>query len=176
MRSAVLLVLLLTLMFTDAMPCQQQNNNGYYKFERKHILSYDFDRSNPKAWEVYLTYNGLCKRAKLQSFLKKDDEDSVKGICNGRGIRYRGIRDNLCISTETFTVYIVQSTKRNNWCVVQSLLQRERYVVVACDLDGNQCLPVHYQTQTNEPPQGGEICQPLTYRSWYRVEKWLLSK
>ncbi|ROL28504.1 hypothetical protein DPX16_1664 [Anabarilius grahami] len=176
MRSAVLLVLLVTLIFTDASPCQEWNNNGYYKFEHRHILSDKFDTNSLDAWTDYITNKRLCDRP-LQSFFEKDDEDRVKGICNGRGITYRGItyrgiRDNLCISTETFTVYIVQS-KRGK-CEVYSVEQRERYVVVACDIDGNQCLPVHYQTQTNEPPQGGEICQPPTSESWYSGDKeWL---
>lgn len=158
-------------MLTDASPCQEWNNNGYYKFKNKHILSYKFDTNSLDAWTDYIGNKDLCGRP-LQSFLEKDDESRVKGICNGRGIIYSGISDNLCISRETFTVYIVRS-KRGK-CEVYSVEKKERYVVVACDVDGNQCLPVHYETQTNEPPQGREICQPPTYSSWYSGdEEWV---
>ncbi|XDV19282.1 hypothetical protein PO909_024781 [Leuciscus waleckii] len=162
MRSALLLVLLVTLMFTDGWDHKSQKNNAYDDFKRKHIISDDFDTGCRVGWAEYLTKKKLCgtDRPELQSFLSKNKEDSIKNICNGEGIRDR---DNLCTSNKTFTVYTV-TKKQQQPCEVVTIDAIERYVVVACDVIVNQCLPVHYQTQTNTPPnQNGQICKPPTY-------------
>jgi len=174
MRSAVLLVLLVSLMFTDARsPCERSsNNNAYNQFRYKHILSYDFDTDSQDAWAKYLLEKGLCGRRPIQSFLRKNNVNSIINICNGKGIRDR---DNLCTSKDKFTVYTVQSKEYGNQCRV-FLEAIERYVVVACDVIDNQCLPVHYETQTDTPPdQNGWICQPTRYtlRNRFWDEEWL---
>ncbi|XDV19148.1 hypothetical protein PO909_024688 [Leuciscus waleckii] len=162
MRSAlllVLLVLLVTLMFTDAsFPCQRSwNNNAYDQFKYRHILSSSFNTKSRRAWAEYLTTNRLCGRAPRQSFLNKNYKESIINICNGEGVKDR---DNLCTSIRKFTVYIVQSSLSNGQCEVQVQSVRS-YVVVACEVIGNQCLPVHYGTQTNwRPDQNGQICRP----------------
>lgn len=164
MRSVVLLLLLVTLMFTDGweeFPCESVNdNNAYYNFEHKHILPSNFNTRSQSAWESYITRKGLCGRARQQSFLRKNDEDRVKGICHERGIRYSG---NKCISTSSLRVYIVKSYyDSNRKCKVRFWSERY-YVVVACDVVGNQCLPVHYQTQTTSRPYGNLPCGPRAY-------------
>ncbi|KAK7171205.1 hypothetical protein R3I94_001211 [Phoxinus phoxinus] len=176
MRSAVLLVLLVllvTLMFTDADPCTDRGgNNDYYRFKNRHIISSVFDKNDRNAWARYLTEKGLCgsDRPSRQSFLSRSNEKYITQICNGRGSKYSG---NLCISNNRFSVYIV--TKNNNpWsCEVQTIERNSYYVVVACNVVDNQCLPVHYQTQTDTPGHGA-ICRPPTNRQhhWYsRLEK-----
>jgi len=187
MRSAVLLVLLVSLMFTDGLdecvryrndqcekinnsPCLATlNNNAYAQFKRKHILSDVFDTNSLMDWSNYLIKQKLCgtDRPSQQSFVH--NENSIINICNGGGIRFRdrntnSYKDNLCTSRATFTVYIV--TKIQQWkpCVVVDVKVIQSYVVVACDVVGNKCLPVHYQTQTDTPPdQNDETCQPPTY-------------
>ncbi|KAI2663076.1 Angiogenin [Labeo rohita] len=141
-------------MFSDifsnwAHPCQRsRNNNAYNQFKRRHIISREFNTSQESAWADYLTRRNLCGRTHLQSFLHKNNTNSIKRICNGRGVRDT---QNLCISKRMFRVYIVKSTKRNGQCEVQ--LQTEYfYVIVACEVIGNRCLPVHYETQTNTEP------------------------
>ncbi|ROL43139.1 hypothetical protein DPX16_1777 [Anabarilius grahami] len=161
MRSAVLLLLLVTLMITDGweeFPCESvTDNNAYYKFEHKHILQSNFDTNSRSAWERYLTRNGLCGRAPQQSFLRKNNEDRVKGICHERGVRYSG---NMCISKSSLKVYIVRSHYDSNRKCRAHVRSRYYYVVVACDVVVNQCLPVHYQTQTTSRPSGNLPCGP----------------
>lgn len=151
-------------MFSDissnwAQPCQRsQNNNAYNHFKQRHILSRQFNTRRTSAWADYLTRTNLCGRTTLQSFLHKNDINSIKRICNGRGVRDRG---NLCISRRTFTVYIVESFLRNGRCEVNRLHHGEYYVVVACEVIENRCLPVHYERQRNTgPPRRGQICRP----------------
>ncbi|ROL28512.1 hypothetical protein DPX16_1672 [Anabarilius grahami] len=164
MRSAVLLLLLVTLMITDGweeFPCESVNdNNAYYSFQHKHILPSNFDTNSQSAWESYLKENGLCGRASRQSFLRKKDEDRVQGICHERGVRYSG---NMCISTRLLKVYIVESYYDSNRKCRAHVRSRYSYVVVACDVAGNQCLPVHYHGQTTSRPSGNVPCAPRAY-------------
>lgn len=176
MRTEVFLVLLMTLVSTDglnnvtfnrekrdlfsnsAYPCQRsQNNNAYNTFNRRHILSEDFDRNSERAWAFYLNRKGLCGRTPVQSFLSRRYSDRIKRICNGEGTRDTG---NLCISMRSFTVYIVESSVRYRECEVH--VRRENsYVSVACEVIDNECVPVHYEEQTNRrPSQRGQICRP----------------
>lgn len=178
MKAAVFLSLLITLshglnnvsfsngqpeMFADifpnwAHPCQRSlNNNAYNQFKRRHVLLRDFDTRRTSAWVDYLTTMNLCGRTRLQSFLRKNENDSIIRICNGRGVR-RG--HNLCTSQRRFTVYTVESALRNGRCEVQFQTERS-YVIVACEVIGNRCLPVHYERQTNTaPPRDGRTCRP----------------
>lgn len=141
----------------NSAPCLTSgNNNAYNIFEHQHILSYDFDRNSKQAWADYLNDMELCGRKPLQSFLPRYYTDSIKRICNGQGTE---VERNLCISTDMFLVYIVRSALVNNRCEVH-VRHRSFYVTVACDVIDNECLPVHYQTQTsNEPEQRGSICK-----------------
>lgn len=179
MRVAVLLLLSFTLsdglnnvslsndqleMFSDIFfnlphPCQRsRNNNAYNQFKRRHILSRQFNTRQTSAWADYLTGTHLCGRTTLQSFLHKNDNESIIRICNGRGVRDTG---NRCISRRTFTVYIVESFMRNGRCEVNRLHNAEYYVVVSCEVIANQCLPVHYVRQSNgRPSRSGQICRP----------------
>ncbi|KAL1272162.1 hypothetical protein QQF64_031178 [Cirrhinus molitorella] len=167
MSLAVFLLLLIPLVFTNGWdngrfgndrPCQRsQNNNAYNNFKHRHILAYDFNTSSRRAWGDYLTNQRLCGRTPRQSFLHNNYQSSIKRICNGRGVRVTG---NKCSSERRFKVYTVHSGFRNGVCEVN--LQTERsYVIVACEVIENHCLPVHYVTQTSRgPSQNGEICRP----------------
>ncbi len=180
MKAALFLLLLITLshglnnvsfsndqleVFADifsnwAYPCQRSlNNNAYKQFKRRHVLLRDFDTTRTSAWVDYLTTMDLCGRTHLQSFLRKNDIDSIKRICNGQGVRQRQSQ-NLCISKRRFRVYTVESAWKNGRCEVQ-LQTKRSYVIVACEVIGNRCLPVHYDKQTDtEPPQDGQTCRP----------------
>ncbi|KAA0712456.1 hypothetical protein E1301_Tti012943 [Triplophysa tibetana] len=159
MRLVVLLILFITLMFSDGDPCQSRwHNNAYNVFQNRHILRFQFDRHSPNAWENYLTRTNLCGRKLIQSFVRKDDELRIRKICTRRGFRYR---DNLCISSKRVKVYFVNSTLNNGHCHVHHLSYRSKYVIVACENVANICLPVHYHGQTfTPPPRGGKTCVP----------------
>ncbi|ROL43510.1 Apolipoprotein L3 [Anabarilius grahami] len=167
MKSAVVLMLFVTLVLSDGWdngtfsydkpemfpdkPCQKsKKNNAYNIFTQRHILQVDFDTNSIEAWAKYLTTKKLCGRTKTkpQSFLHYKDTDRIKGICNNRGT----IKEkNLCISDETFNVFIVQSSVRKGKCEV-SLSKGQYYVIVACDVINNRCLPVHYDGQNKKRP------------------------
>lgn len=157
-RMKVFLMLLMTLVFTHGLaPCQRhQDYSAYSNFTHRHILSENFDVNNQRDWVDYLNRTALCERVPIQSFLRGVDTNNIRSICNGQGIRDRG---NLCVSNRRFTVYIVESVLRNKQCQVIGLNHDEYYVIVACDIAGNQCLPVHYETQINNE-QHGPTCGP----------------
>ncbi|RXN37631.1 Carbonic anhydrase 14 [Labeo rohita] len=172
MRLAVLLLLFVPLVYTDGwdfgrfsndqsdmFPCQRsQNNNAYNNFKHRHILAYDFNTSSRHAWAAYLTRQCLCGRAPLQSFLHKNEQNSIVSICNGRGVRDTG---NKCISEGSFNVYTVRSSLEGNGECEVHLRTDRSHVIVACEVVENRCVPVHYETQTNRrPPRDGEICRP----------------
>lgn len=176
MRCAFLLLLLLAFsdglfqreMFSNrSFPCQSaRNNNAFNNFTRKHILTTSLSSRQTRAWADYLMAKRLCGREPLQSFLRKDDTDSVIRICNGRGVRYR---QNMCISKRSFTVYLVRSVLTDTRCEIQSIDKENSYVIVACEVIENRCLPVHYQGQNNSrPSRSGLICKPpeAQHRRW----------
>lgn len=177
MKSAVVLMLFVTLVLSDGWdkgtfsydkpemfpdkPCQKsKKNNAYDIFTQRHILQDDFDTNSIEAWAKYLTTKNLCGRTKTkpQSFLCRSDTNSIIGICNNRGT----IKEkNLCISDEKFNVFIVQSSVIKGKCEV-SLSKGQYYVIVACDVINNRCLPVHYDGQNKDPPsKPGQKCKPL---------------
>ncbi len=173
MRTLVLLVLFVTLVFTEGWdnirpsrdrrsnkePCQKSSdNNAYNKFLSKHILQDVFNTNSEPDWVNYLTKKGLCGRTAKQSFLRSADSNKIKDICNGQGTK---VENNLCISQNKFDVYIVESSNDKGKCKVTRYPNKQYYVTVACDNVDNQCLPVHYQTQTEtEPTSRGTICKP----------------
>lgn len=174
MRSVFLPALLVTLVFSDGLsnvtssnnqpkmlpaprPCHIVSNiNKYITFISRHILLLDFDTTQLNIWGYYLVTMGLCARALEQSFLHIEDTFKITRICNGKGTMYS---DNKCISTEKFIVYVVKSTLKNGKCDYQ--LQIENfYVIVACDVIGYVCLPVHYDGQIGtELAERGPICR-----------------
>ncbi|KAK9971329.1 hypothetical protein ABG768_024702 [Culter alburnus] len=176
MKSAVVLMLFVTLVLSDGWdngmfsydkpemfpdkPCQKsKKNNAYNIFTQRHILQDDFNTNSKEAWAKYLTTKKLCGRTKKnpQSFLRYKDTDRIKGICNNRGT----IKEkNKCISDEKFDVFIVQSSVKKGKCEV-SFSKDKYYVIVACDVINNRCLPVHYDGQTqNRPSKPGQKCKP----------------
>lgn len=164
MRLTVFLMLFVTLVFGDGLnnvtssddqpevfsnwpaPCQKvSNQNAFNVFMSKHILQINFDTTKSHIWVDYLTRTRLCGVNPHQSFLHKDDSNSIINICNGGGIRDS---QNLCISMRKFKVFIVQSVWRNGRCEVQ--LQTEiAHVIIACEsfLFHNiqiHCVPVYF--------------------------------
>lgn len=164
MRLAILLVFFFTLMFSDGfdndLPCQRRwDNNAYNIFQNRHILQQVFDTNSQNAWANYLTRMRLCGREARQSFIQKDEENRIIEICTSRGYLYSG---NMCISSSKFTVFIVKSKKTDDgWCEVQVQTQSS-YVIVACEIVVNQCLPVHYGGQIYTPRKR-EPCRPWAW-------------
>ncbi|XP_051755626.1 uncharacterized protein LOC127515724 [Ctenopharyngodon idella] len=177
MKSAVLILLFITLVFSDgrnnsissnvqpeinlfsnwSTPCQKsQNKNAFNTFMSRHILLLDFDTTQLSYWGYYLAVMGLCGRTLNQSFLNKRDTRSIMRVCNGEGIRYT---NNMCISREKFLVFIVKSESKSGECKFQ--LQFEiAHVIIACEAIERVCLPVHYEGQADTaPPEHGEICR-----------------
>lgn len=173
MRLAVLLMLFITLAFSDGLnhaissdnqtetlsvwPCQMSKNiNQYIAFISKHILLVDFDTTQLNNWASYLRIMGLCSRPSAQSFLHIEDTYKISKICNGEGTRHSA---NMCISTEKFIVYVIQVTWINGQCEFKFQIENS-YVIVACNVIQDVCLPVHYAGQTGtEPTQRGPICK-----------------
>ncbi|XP_034005959.1 uncharacterized protein LOC117498021 [Trematomus bernacchii] len=141
-------------------PCRtRRNNNAYNSFSRKHILRDEFDYMNYNEWERYIRNHGLTDRP-LQSFFTSGDDERVTDICNGKGqpLKSSRYRANLCISHRTFPVFHVKLDQNNRVTNVDHAIQ---FVVLACDVVENQCLPVHYEKYTNQLPNRSVApCQP----------------
>ncbi len=178
MRTEIFLVLLMTLVFTDGLdnvtlsrdkrglfsnweyPCQRsQKNNAYNTFNHRHILSEEFDMNSKWAWADYLKRRRLCGRKSSQSFLPQSYTDSIIRICNGRGTRDTG---NLCISTESFTVYIVQSALRNGQCEVKKPRNNNiLWLLPVRSLITNVCLFTMRNKLTRNHPN---VVRPVNHR------------
>lgn len=177
MKSAVVFLLLITLVFSDGQtnsssshvqpeinlfsnwstPCQtSQNEKSFNIFMSRHILLLDFDTTQLSYWGYYLAVMGLCGRTLNQSFFHKKDIKSIMRVCDGEGIRDT---DNKCISRDKFLVFVVQSNSANRECKFQ--LQFEiAHIIIACEAIETVCLPVHYVGQTDTaPPEHGQICR-----------------
>lgn len=140
----------LTLVHGNNQPClRNYNNNAYNTFVWRHVIQESFNRQSTADWEMYIRKYGLCNRPR-QSFIEGRDIGRVVQICNGSGRpllwSYQG---NLCISPSTMLMYDL--TVDNN-CRVRSLMYNTNYVIVACDVVVNHCLPVHWERYSNQRP------------------------
>lgn len=162
MTTTPLILLTIAFVFVNANnpPCRtRSNNNAYNSFSRKHIVRDRFDRRNFNDWERYIRNHGLINRP-LQSFFSSRDEKSVTDICNGAGqpLQISRYRANLCISHRKLLVFHVKLNQNNR---VTNVRIAKQFVVLACDIVVNQCLPVHYQKYTGQlPNQSAAPCQP----------------
>ncbi|CAK6975572.1 complement C1q-like protein 4 [Scomber scombrus] len=126
-------------------PCKDISYEKQYKeFKKKHILPHGFDPKSLSAWKKYFEREGLCGRTIFQSFIMKTDEAKVLQICSSAGWRLDGGNSNLCISSSSMLVY--QVTSRNG-CEIKKndVSDHNHHVIVACNMVGKQCLPVHYE-------------------------------
>ncbi|KAL3046168.1 hypothetical protein OYC64_004222 [Pagothenia borchgrevinki] len=162
MITTALIILTMAFAFVHANnpPCRtRSNNNAYNSFSRKHILRDEFDYRNDNEWEIYIRKHGLTDRP-LQSFIVSGNDERVTDICKGAGqpLESSRYRANLCISHRKCLVYHVKLDKNNRVTNVDHAIQ---FVVLACDVVENQCLPVHYEKYTNQlPNRSAAPCQP----------------
>ncbi|XP_054483014.1 uncharacterized protein LOC129115790 [Anoplopoma fimbria] len=154
------IVLLITITFTlldlgENQPCQSySNNNNAGRFVQRHIVKKTFDRTSKTEWERYIRANQICATT-TQSFL--ENQRRVEKICNGKGhpISNNG---NLCISDSRMQVYDLII---NNNCKVTSISDAMKPVIVACNIVGNRCRPVHFEGYINQRPiPNAGPCQP----------------
>ncbi|KAL6118285.1 uncharacterized protein ACO6RY_03115 [Pungitius sinensis] len=159
----VVAVMFALLHLGENQPCKSPRyHQAYDDFVRKHILhpenvpglDEDFDRADKASWQKYIDKKKLCDKKStkirtVQSFLEKEHQEEVVAICRGGGTRVISIkptpkedRNNYCISNEEINVHILEINK--NCKVTQAAKERKR-VIVACDLVGAQCRPVHFQ-------------------------------
>ena len=106
----------------------------------------------------YLSEKNLCRRPS-QTFMEERKYKNVRRICNGRGRQLPPGRSNLCISDSRIRVYHVYVGED---CEVVQLETYRQYVIVACDIVENQCLPVHYEPYKGQCPRAtNRVCRPL---------------
>lgn len=152
MNIVLLIAVVLTLSVVDGnnQPCLwNPDNNAYNKFVQRHIIQEPFDRSSWLDWQNYIWKYGLSHRPR-QSFIEGWDVGSVAYICNGGGYPILPPQPgNLCMSS--FRLLVYDLTVDNNGRVT-SLMQNVQYVIVACDVVVNQCLPVHFERYFHQMP------------------------
>ncbi|KAI2663075.1 Zinc metalloproteinase nas-39 [Labeo rohita] len=159
MRSAFLLALFVTLVFSDGSndtipsdnqpemfsnwptPCHRISDpNAFHVFVHRFIIQEHFDMTRPDGWAGFLTRAHRCGAQPHQSFLHKNDLNAIFQVCRGES---RRDELNLCVSMRKFRVFVVQSVMRNGRCDVQLQIEHA-HVVVACEyIHIVRCIPVH---------------------------------
>lgn len=138
-------------------PCQPSKwNNGYKTFLKRHIRSGTPTSLNQNEWETYIRNNGGCDRP-TQSFLSPKDLDKVNDVCTYKGGKM--LKENLCISRQSFTFVTVRSEPGT--CGIRSVKQETKHLILACEVLDNQCLPVHFEGNPKDllPSNNAKGCQ-----------------
>ncbi|XP_038567285.1 uncharacterized protein LOC119897560 [Micropterus salmoides] len=138
-------------------PCQLSKwNNGFDTFVKRHIRAGTPTSLNKNEWENYIRDNGGCDRP-TQSFLSPKDLDRVKDVCTNKGGKI--YKENLCISKQPFTFVTVRSV--TGTCGIRSVQNDTKYLILACEVLGNQCLPVHFEGNPDysKPNNNARDCQ-----------------
>ncbi|KAM7420885.1 hypothetical protein PAMA_015205 [Pampus argenteus] len=158
-------------------PCQLSSwKNGFNTFVKRHIRSGTPNSLDQNEWEKYIRDHGGCDRP-TQSFLHPDELDKVKAVCTSRGGKV--YKDNLCISQQPFTFITVRSDQGT--CGIRNVRQETKYLILACEVLDNQCLPVHFEgnPQNIKPSNNANGCQDPNTRghapSFKMTWLWLLS-
>ncbi|XP_035004480.2 uncharacterized protein LOC118102432 [Hippoglossus stenolepis] len=129
-------------------PCHHKSVfENYENFTKKHIIQTNGTLNSKKDWERYLNKQGLWCRTTKQSFLPADKKVGVQQICSTSGLYVKG---NLCSSREEMMVYEVLSyncpPKLNSYI---NVTKKSMFVIVACNMVGKKCLPVHFEGNQN---------------------------
>ncbi|XP_034554532.1 uncharacterized protein LOC117823438 [Notolabrus celidotus] len=138
-------------------PCQLSRwNNGFDTFLRRHIRDGTPVTMDQNEWEKYIKNNGGCDRP-TQSFLHPRDLEKVKNVCTNKG--GKRLRENLCISKESFSFVTVRSVPGT--CGIKSITEEIKHLILACELLSNQCLPVHFEGNPKnlKPDNNAKDCQ-----------------
>ena len=150
---------------TNDSPCQPSKyNNAHNTFIKRHLRQGIPSTLNKTVWEKYLRDNADCSRP-TQSFLPVKDQEKVDAVCSSAG--GKRFKQNLCISTSRFNFVTVRSEV--NTCVVVSIKSETKYLILACDVLENRCLPVHFEgnpkslsPDNNAPPCGRAASRTVT--------------
>ncbi|KAM7383417.1 hypothetical protein PAMP_003073 [Pampus punctatissimus] len=158
-------------------PCQLSRwNNGFNTFVKRHIRSGTPNSLDQNEWERYIKEHGGCNRP-TQSFLHPDELNKVKAVCTSRGGKV--YKDNLCISQQPFTFITVRSEPGT--CMIRNVHQETKYLILACEMLDNQCLPVHFEGNPDniKPSKKDKGCQDPNSQghapSFKMTWLWLLS-
>ena len=137
-------------------PCQLSKwNNGYNTFLKRHVPPGTPNSLDQNEWEKYIRTRG-CDRP-TQSFLPQKDLDRVREVCTDKG--GKKYKENLCISREPFTFVTVRSEPGT--CGIRSIRQETKHLILACEVLGNECLPVHFEgnPENSKPNNNARGCQ-----------------
>lgn len=154
--SACLLLARQTSARNDA-PCQRSRwNKGFNTFLQRHLPPGTPTSLDQNQWKKYILNKTGCGRP-TQSFLNPMDLARVKEVCSERG--GERFKDNLCISRQPFTFVTVRSEMGT--CGIKSVREETKHLILACEVLGNDCLPVHFEgNPDNQTPRNdGKGCQ-----------------
>lgn len=138
-------------------PCQLSKwNNGFDRFKSRHIRAGTPTTLDQNEWEKYIRTHGGCDRP-TQSFLQPSDLDKVKAVCSNRGGKV--YKENLCISDQPFSFVTVRSEPGT--CGIRSVREETKHLILACEIQDNQCLPVHFEGNPgyDKPSNNARACR-----------------
>lgn len=138
-------------------PCQLTRwNTGYNTFVQRHIPSGTPTSLDRVEWKSYIKNNTGCGRP-TQSFLNPKDLDRVRDVCTNKG--GKTYKENLCISQQSFTFVTVRSEPGT--CGIKSIQEENKHLILACEVLGNDCLPVHFEGNPKnlKPNYNNKGCQ-----------------
>lgn len=154
--SVCLLLANQTLAKNDA-PCQRsRSTKGHNNFLQRHVPPGTPTSLDRTQWKNYIMNKTGCGRP-TQSFLDPKDLQRVNEVCTNKGgERYK---DNLCISRQSFTFVTVRSEPGT--CGIRSVREETKHLILACEVLGNDCLPVHFEgnPEDQKPQNNGKGCQ-----------------
>uniref|UniRef100_A0A3Q3XEQ5 Ribonuclease A-domain domain-containing protein n=1 Tax=Mola mola TaxID=94237 RepID=A0A3Q3XEQ5_MOLML len=135
-------------------PCQPSDwNKGYNTFVQHHIPSGTPNSLNQTEWKNFIQTKTGCSRP-TQSFLSPKDLDKVREVCSSKGGKTH--KENLCISRQSFTFVTVRSEPGT--CGIKSIREENKHLILACEVLGNDCLPVHFEgNPKNLKPNGTAV-------------------
>lgn len=121
-------------------PCQPSiNNNAHDTFLRHHAPPGSPTTNDQNSWQEFIRDKKLCNRP-IQSFIPNEERARLIAVCSAAGGKV--YNRNLCISKEDFTFFTVTVDKK---CVVTSVKQETKRLILACDKVDNKCVPVHFE-------------------------------
>lgn len=140
-------------------PCQRSKwKKGFDTFRQRHLPPGTPASLDQSQWKRYILNRTGCGRP-TQSFLKPEDLARVKEVCSERG--GQRLKDNLCISRQSFTFVTVRSEMGT--CGIKSVREETKHLILACEVLGDDCLPVHFEGNPEDlkPRNDGKGCRDV---------------
>lgn len=138
-------------------PCQRaRSNKGYKTFLQRHLPPGTPTSLDWEDWKNYIQSKTGCGRP-TQSFLNPGDLDRVREVCTSTG--GKAYKENLCISDKEFTFVTVRSEPGT--CGIKSIREETKHLILACEMLGDDCLPVHFEgnPEALKPGYASRGCQ-----------------